>query len=342
MPKIAISYRRKDSDAITGRIRDRIARQFGDNSVFMDIDNIPLGIDFRKQIQEVLRENQILLVIIGPNWTGPVQGARARIFDLTDPVRIEVEAALQRGIPTIPVLVGGATMPSASELPESLKDLPFYNAAEVSSGVDFHPHVDRLIRAMEKIFKGRSSFEFEAPTAPATNPASLMRRPGLRWAMISGVAVTVAAAIAYKVATLPQQPASVSVTATRGAQMQSVPPAPVAPPAAVASPTPSQPGAPANSGAKADKTLSTTDLLGRWCGDISAYTFIQDQLTVTFFDNKPQKILRIKTINVGDGWINVIWDDGSHTMFEAFTSNSMVQKAGDNPDKEPQRKYHRC
>ena len=66
MPKIAISYRRKDSDAITGRIRDRIARQFGDNSVFMDIDNIPLGIDFRKQIQEVLRENQILLVIIGP------------------------------------------------------------------------------------------------------------------------------------------------------------------------------------------------------------------------------------------------------------------------------------
>jgi len=56
MPEITISYRRKDSDAITGRIRDRIARDFGDNSVFMDIDNIPLGIDFRKHIQKALRE----------------------------------------------------------------------------------------------------------------------------------------------------------------------------------------------------------------------------------------------------------------------------------------------
>jgi len=155
MPEITISYRRKDSDAITGRIRDRIARHFGDNSLFMDIDNLPLGIDFRKHIQKALRENQILLVIIGPNWIGPVEGAPARILDPTDPVRIEVETALQRDMPTIPELVSGATMPSASELPESLKDLPFFNAAEVNSGLDFHSHVDRLVRAMEQIFKGK-------------------------------------------------------------------------------------------------------------------------------------------------------------------------------------------
>jgi PQQ-dependent catabolism-associated CXXCW motif protein len=164
MPKITISYRRKDSDAITGRIRDRIAEHFGQKSVFMDIDSIPLGIDFRKQIQKALQENQILLAVIGPNWTGPVPGAPARIFDPADPVRIEVETALQRRIPTIPVLVGGATMPSPSELPESLKELPFYNAAEVSSGVDFHTHIDRLIRAMEQIIKERGSSGFEQIT----------------------------------------------------------------------------------------------------------------------------------------------------------------------------------
>src|ERR1700733_7482346 len=250
MPKIAISYRRKDSDAITGRIRDRIARHFGDDSVFMDIDNIPLGIDFRKRIQEVLHENQILLAIIGPNWTGPAQGARARIFDPTDPVRIEVETAVQRGIPTIPVLVGGATMPSASELPESLKDLPFYNAGEVSSGVDFHPHVDRLIRAMEQILKGKSSSKLEAPRVPATAPASFTRRPGSPWAMLSGVALAVilTAAIAYVVATLPRQSAPIVVAATNASppptgQTESPAPAAVISASTPATPVPQQPPA---------------------------------------------------------------------------------------------------
>ena len=52
VPKIALSYRRKDSDAITGRIRNRLARYFGERSVFMDIDNIPLGIDCREHIRD--------------------------------------------------------------------------------------------------------------------------------------------------------------------------------------------------------------------------------------------------------------------------------------------------
>jgi hypothetical protein len=178
MPVITISYRRKDSDAITGRIRDRIAQHFGADSVFMDIDSIPLGIDFRKHIHKALQENQILLVIIGPNWTGAVENAPARILDPADPVRIEVETALRRDIPTIPVLVGGATMPGATELPESLKDLPFYNAAEVSSGVDFHTHVDRLIRAIEQIFKGKRSVEIKAQVA-AASPAWRMAGGGV-------------------------------------------------------------------------------------------------------------------------------------------------------------------
>jgi effector-binding domain-containing protein len=130
----------------------------------MDIDNIPLGIDFRKHIEKALRESQLLLVIIGPNWIGRVEGAQARICDPMDFVRIEIEVALRRSIPVIPVLVDGATMPSASALPISLKDLPFFNAANVSSGVDFHPHVDRLIRAMEQIFEERSPVMPKAQT----------------------------------------------------------------------------------------------------------------------------------------------------------------------------------
>src|SRR5215212_9966245 len=48
MAHIIISYRRADSDAIAGRIRDKLATHFGEDSVFMDIDSIPFGIDFRE------------------------------------------------------------------------------------------------------------------------------------------------------------------------------------------------------------------------------------------------------------------------------------------------------
>src|SRR5579863_2806722 len=70
MPKIAISYRRSDSSAITGRIFDRLAAHYGKESVFMDIDNIPFGTDFRSHIQAVLQETEVLIVVIGPQWLG--------------------------------------------------------------------------------------------------------------------------------------------------------------------------------------------------------------------------------------------------------------------------------
>jgi tetratricopeptide (TPR) repeat protein len=168
MPKIIISYRRADSGVITGRIRDRLAQHYGDDSIFMDIDNIPFGMDFRRNIADALAKNDLLLAVIGPDWLGAASSGLApgptpgpgsglgRIHDPDDPVRIEVETALQRGIPTIPVLVGGANMPSADALPDSLKSLSFHNAAEVDSGRDFHAHLDRLIRSMDAALKGKS------------------------------------------------------------------------------------------------------------------------------------------------------------------------------------------
>jgi hypothetical protein len=43
--------------------------------------------------------------------------------DPNDFVRIEIAAALQRNIPVIPILLEGATIPKAAELPEDLKEL---------------------------------------------------------------------------------------------------------------------------------------------------------------------------------------------------------------------------
>src|SRR5262249_3824547 len=151
MPHIIISYRRADSDAMAGRIRDRLANHFGDGSIFMDVDSIPFGIDFRDHIKKALAQNDILIAIIGPRWLGPGKGGTFRIMDETDPVRIEVESALKYGSVVIPVLVADAEMPQPSELPDSLKDFSYRNAAEVDAGRDFHQHMERLIRSMEHV-----------------------------------------------------------------------------------------------------------------------------------------------------------------------------------------------
>jgi hypothetical protein len=156
MPKLAISYRRSDSSAITGRIFDRLAAHYGKESVFMDIDNIPFGTNFRTHIQAVLRETEILIVVIGPRWLGTDAAGTARMSQESDPVRAEVEAALARNMPVIPVLVDGAKMPSSAELPASFNEFASLNAAEVATGRDFHPHLDRLIRAIDRTAQVRA------------------------------------------------------------------------------------------------------------------------------------------------------------------------------------------
>lgn len=150
MPKIAISYRRSDSSAISGRIFDRLAAHYGKHSVFMDVDNIPIGADFRAHIAETLRRTDVLLAVIGAKWTGGQSGAGARILEDDDPVRVEIETALARGAPVIPVLVDGAKMPEAAALPQSFGTFAFLNAGEVATGRDFDGQIGRLIAAIDR------------------------------------------------------------------------------------------------------------------------------------------------------------------------------------------------
>ena len=172
MPHIIISYRRADSDAIAGRIRDRLVSHFGESAIFMDIESIPFGIDFREHIAQALEESDILVAVIGPLWFGPGKDGKLRIAEDTDPVRIEVSTALQKGSPVIPVLVGGARMPDAADLPDSLKPLAYRNAAEVDAGRDFHPHMERLIRSidllLERMAKPPAQKPEEAPNEADT------------------------------------------------------------------------------------------------------------------------------------------------------------------------------
>ncbi len=145
MSKIVLSYRRSDSQAVAGRIADRLIAYFGADSVFMDVDNIPFGIDFRLHIKTALSQAEVLIAVVGPGWLGAGADSRTRIDDEDDPVRVEIEMALQQKLLVIPVLVNGASMPKSDALPVGLRDFAFLNAAPVDDGRDFRPHSDRLI-----------------------------------------------------------------------------------------------------------------------------------------------------------------------------------------------------
>ncbi len=121
----------------------------------MDIDAIPFGIDFRKHIGDALRQCDVLIAVVGPHWLGGRDDGGNRIGEPNDPVRVELEGAIERKIPVIPVLIDGARMPSEAELPDSLKEFSYFNAAPVDSGRDFRSHMDRLIRALDGMLAGK-------------------------------------------------------------------------------------------------------------------------------------------------------------------------------------------
>src|SRR6516165_7093616 len=113
MALVFVSYRRQDSADIVGRISDRLIGRFGKEEVFVDVDNIPPGDDFVRVLERAVAECQVFIAILGPNWiTAADSDGRRRLDDPADYVRLEVAAALTRNIPVVPVLVGGATMPS--------------------------------------------------------------------------------------------------------------------------------------------------------------------------------------------------------------------------------------
>lgn len=208
MTRITLSYRREDSLDITGRIFDRLVSRYGRETVYRDIDNIPPGLDFRDHIRTNIEGSDVLMVVVGPRWLGGERHGQPRIRSETDYVRIEVEAALARHIPVIPLLVGGADMPEPSHLPDSIREFAYRNAVQIDSGRDFDHHMNGLIRATDNLLDGRPgrpSNAVHAATAPGgvdsdasvggprTGPASAspVRQGSLFYPMIGGVMIVV-------------------------------------------------------------------------------------------------------------------------------------------------------
>jgi hypothetical protein len=238
--RIFISYRREDNAGVTGRIYDRLVQEFGGQAIFKDIDSIPLGVNFKRHIDSIVKECDVALVIIGDKWAGETgQPSNRRIDDPNDIVRIEIESALDRNIRVIPLLIQGVSIPSEGSLPGSLKGLADRHGITIGNDPHFHPDMERLIRDLQIYFdsltgtkptpdanriEASDTRKFNAPGNPharttetpdsaegksATAVGSKgIRRPSLSWTGILGYVLALAIGIvflAYQYARKPNQ-----------------------------------------------------------------------------------------------------------------------------------------
>jgi tetratricopeptide (TPR) repeat protein/CHASE2 domain-containing sensor protein len=159
---IFVSYRRSDAGGFAFSLHERLLEEFGPERVFMDVDTIVPGTDFAPAIRENLERSDVLLAVIGRDWLQAGASGSRRIDDAADWVRIEVATALERKIPVIPVLVGGASLPRAGELPEPLKELSRRQSVDVRNA-SFRDDTDRLLEAIDRALSG-------APEPPPRRP----------------------------------------------------------------------------------------------------------------------------------------------------------------------------
>lgn len=184
-PKVFISYRRDDSAGHAGRLFDRLAERFGADQVFRDVDTLAAGEDFQKVLRQRIEDCEVMLALIGPGWLAATDAqGRARLQEPTDPVRMEIAAALQRDLRVVPVLLQGAALPRAVDLPEDLRPLVRRQAVDVRDA-----SFDRDVQALLQHLAGP-------------------RRPGARrrWAAALGAAALLALGVWFAMQQLAPSP----------------------------------------------------------------------------------------------------------------------------------------
>ncbi len=204
MGTVFISYRRDDSQGFAGRLEDDLSERLGDERVFRDRE-IPAGIDFVEHLEQHLTEAEAVLVVIGPAWLD-IRGAdgKRRLEAEGDWVRREIERALERGVPVVPVLVGGAAMPAARDLPPSIAALARRQAfvlddARWAHGIE--ELLDQLAILSPRLARRRVAAPPPRPRAPEPprradggHPLAgpLLRWLGRRMGRLFGIAMTLA------------------------------------------------------------------------------------------------------------------------------------------------------
>lgn len=200
MGTVFISYRREETAGEARALFGALVARLGENSVFMDVDNIELGRDFRQVLQERLASCDLLLALIGRDWVNAKNASgQRRLEDPADFVRLEIEAALKRNIPVTPVLVQGAHMPAAEQLPENLRDFAYRNGFELSHN-RWESDVQEMLRRLrlgEQRVPGSAREIAEPPKHTSVPPATRMPWPSIVGASAVVIAIAIGGFLYY-------------------------------------------------------------------------------------------------------------------------------------------------
>ncbi len=147
--RLFLSYRRDDTGGRAGRLFDALVTRYGHDAVFQDVNTVQPGLNFVRQVEVAIKSSDVVLVVIGPQWlSSPAPEGGRRVDRPDDFVRRELTMALDADVRVVPVLVDGATLPLAGELPEGIVPLLQRQAVSIDD-VSWRQDVDALIRRLE-------------------------------------------------------------------------------------------------------------------------------------------------------------------------------------------------
>ena len=167
--RIFVNYRRDDSAPHALSVASYLENAFGKNSVFIDIDRMRAGQIFPAVLEGTLGQCKVMLAIIGPNWLNSSDentGTR-RLDSPQHWVRLEIERALARKVPVVPVLVGGAKLPAKSDLPNSSQPLVEHQCATLTTN-GFRHEMAGLTHDIGEVVGRRSRGTMPAPIIALT------------------------------------------------------------------------------------------------------------------------------------------------------------------------------
>ena len=171
-----ISYRRVDSDAVAGRIRDRILAELPGRDVFMDVASISAGENFRNAIVDKIAQCDVFIALIGEKW---LEGSEDRSQDEEDYILFELSSALSEDARIIPVLINNARMPSADQLSQDVQAFSQINAVELR-----HSRFEDDFVNLARVITGDEHFSGRGRGRP--KPA---RWKGALWGAVAGAVV---------------------------------------------------------------------------------------------------------------------------------------------------------
>jgi hypothetical protein len=175
--KVFINYRRTDNPDFVERIRDWFLMRYGRDSVFMDFDTIPPFTRFADFIRQKVKDSDVLIAIIGPQWVDLLR-ERLSQADEEDYVQLEIRLALEEGKLIAPICIKGAGVPRLADLPPELRPMLEYNMAHLNSGRSFLDNIELIMDAVERELAQLDGLalltkDMESASAASTSPFNI-------------------------------------------------------------------------------------------------------------------------------------------------------------------------